>query len=133
MSDMIEMNRYTPFFNDDEMTVGMSIDKDGSWVHITTAERLRRELDEREQAHAFMVEVNNELHGQLAEAREVARTWENEAERRSRRYEKCAGELTETRALLREAVDQRAGVITQGWERKVRAFLARPDSGDEAK
>ena len=40
------MNRYTPFFNDDEMTVGMSVDKDGSWVHIATAERLRRELAE---------------------------------------------------------------------------------------
>ena len=34
---------------------------------------VRRELAEREQAHAFLVEVNNSLHGELAEARELLR------------------------------------------------------------
>lgn len=44
------------------------------------------------------------LRREPAEAKEAARTWENEAERRSRRYEKCAVELAEVQGLLDKSV-----------------------------
>lgn len=39
------MNRYSPYYDPDENRVSMSIDKNGSWVHIKTAEALRADAD----------------------------------------------------------------------------------------
>lgn len=39
------MNRYSPYYDPDEQRVTMTIDAEGSWVHVETAEVLRADAD----------------------------------------------------------------------------------------
>jgi len=53
------------------------------------------EMDEAATGVYVSVDDYEHLRARLAEAEAAAKTWENEAERRSRRYEKCAVALAE--------------------------------------
>jgi hypothetical protein len=57
-----------------------------------------------------LLDERDEMERERDDAREAARTWENEAERRSRRYEKCAAERDALAAMLRECRDFIEGV-----------------------
>lgn len=39
------MNRYKPYYDPDERIVGMEIDNDGSWVHISEVRKLKDEVE----------------------------------------------------------------------------------------
>ena len=83
----------------------------------------------------LLLQHSDALSARLAEAEAAAKTWENEAERRSRRYEKAATRLAEAEALLRDIADMRVPVLPsrfmdESMAEAARAFLA-ADSGDE--
>lgn len=62
-------------------------------------ERLVDEVAELKAAYESQFKELHELKAELEDAKQAARTWENEAERRSDRYTKCAAELERIKAL----------------------------------
>jgi len=65
------VNRYKPYYDPDERIVGMEIDNDGSWVHISEVRKLKDEVEKlREYAQERALLYSQSL--EAAEA-EVAR------------------------------------------------------------
>ena len=40
------MDRYKPYYNSEERIVGMGIDNDGSWVHISEVRKLKDKVEQ---------------------------------------------------------------------------------------
>jgi hypothetical protein len=89
-------------------------------------ESLAREIDHSHFTHDLIAAAaelrrlaaveaeRDELKAELEDAKQAAKTWENEAERRSDRYIKCAAELERIKAM--EPVAVRYDFDGHGWQ-----------------
>ena len=99
---MTDLNRYSPYYDHDENQTRMSIDENGSWVHITKVNELLAALRGAENVIAAMNENEERMRVEFSQAlKETA----------ERQREVCA-----------KAVESSAGITTlKQWSERVRA------------